>query len=161
MTGEIALYVLSAVLMLIGFIGVVMPALPGLPLVFAGMLLAAWVGAFEQISLTSVVVLGVLAALAQILDFVASLLGAQRVGASRSGLIGAAIGTLVGLFFGLPGLLLGPFIGAVAGEIVHGRELGLASRVGVGTWIGMIIGAVAKLAIGGIMLGWFLLALLF
>lgn len=161
MAGEIALYVLSAVLMLIGFIGVVMPALPGLPLVFAGMLLAAWVGEFEQISLTSVVVLGVLAALAQILDFVAGLLGAQRVGASRAGLIGAAIGTLVGLFFGLPGLLLGPFIGAVAGEIVHGRELGLASRVGVGTWIGMIIGAVAKLAIGGIMLGWFVLALLF
>ena len=161
MTAQILLYVLAALLMVIGFLGVVLPALPGLPLVFAGMWLAAWVGGFETISVTTVVVLGILALLAQLLDFVAGLLGAHRVGASRAGLVGAALGTVVGLFFGLPGLILGPFIGAVLGEIRHGRELGLASRVGVGTWVGMIVGAVAKLALGGLMLGWFIWALLF
>ncbi len=158
---DILLYVIAALLMVIGFLGVVLPALPGLPLVFVGMLLAAWVGDFVTISATSTIVLGVLALLAQLIDFIAGILGAQRVGASRSGLIGAAIGTVIGIFFGLPGLLLGPFLGAVVGEVAHGRAIGLASKVGVGTWIGMIVGAVAKLAIGGLMLGWFVTALVF
>lgn len=161
MSWDILLYILAALLMVVGFLGVVLPALPGLPLVFVGMLLAAWVGDFAAISVTSVIVLGGLALMAQLIDFIAGVLGAQRVGASRAGLIGAAIGTVIGIFFGLPGLLLGPFIGAVVGEVAHGRAVGLASRVGVGTWIGMIVGAVAKLAIGGLMLGWFITALVF
>lgn len=159
MTLDILLYVAAGLMVAVGFLGIVLPALPGLPLAFAGMLLAAWTGGFEAISPATIVVLGVLALLAQSLDFLAGLFGAQRVGASRHGLAGAALGTLAGLFFGLPGLIIGPFVGAVAGEIAHGRALGLASKVGLGTWIGMVVGAVVKLALGGLMLGVFVLAL--
>ncbi len=154
------LYVLSGVLIVVGLAGTVLPALPGLPLVFGGMLLAAWIGDFQLIPVWIVVVLGLLAALAMAVDFVAGVLGAKRVGASTLALVGAAVGTVVGLFFGLPGLVLGPFAGAVIGEVLHGRRIGEASRVGFGTWIGMVLGAIVKLALAFVMLGVFVLALL-
>lgn len=159
MSLDIVLYLLAGLIALIGFVGIVLPALPGLPLVFAGMLLAAWVGDFQHIGLATVVTLGILAVLAQGLDLLAGVVGAQRVGASGKGLLGAALGAVAGLFFGIPGLIIGPFIGATVGEIAHGRALDVASRVGLGTWIGMIIGAVVKLGLGGLMLGIFVLAL--
>src|SRR5262249_41504775 len=105
-------------------------------------------------------VLGILCALALSIDFVASLLGAKRVGASTRALWGALLGTFAGLFFGLPGLLLGPFIGAVVGELSTGRELAHATRVGIGTWLGLLFGTLAKLALCFTMLGVFAFALL-
>lgn len=159
MDQQTLLYILSAALIAIGVIGTVLPALPGTPLVFAGMLLAAWADGFQSISVVTVVVLAVLTALALAIDIVAGLLGAKRVGASRLAIFGAAVGTFVGLFFSLPGLLIGPFAGALAGEWLHSRDLAKASRVGVGTWIGMLVGAVCKLALTFVMLGIFLLAI--
>ncbi len=153
------LYLLSAVLILLGMIGTVLPALPGTPLVFAGMLLAAWADGFQSISVATVVVLAVMTALALAIDIVSGLLGAKRVGASRLAIVGAAVGTFVGLFFSIPGLLIGPFAGALIGEWLQGRDLAKASRVGAGTWIGMVIGAVCKLALTFVMLGIFLLAI--
>ena len=153
------LYILSAALIAIGVIGTVLPALPGTPLAFTGMLLAAWTDGFQQISVTTVVVLALLTALAVTIDIVAGLLGAKRVGASRLAIVGAAVGTVVGLFFGIPGILIGPFGGALVGEWLHGRDLAKASRVGVGTWIGMVVGAVCKLALTCVMLGIFVLAI--
>lgn len=161
MTADTLLYLLAALLILIGFVGTVLPLLPGLPLMFAGMLLAAWVGDFAHIGGFTLVMLGLLTALAFAIDLVAGLLGARRVGASRLALAGAAIGTLVGFLFGLPGLLLGPFLGAVAGELLNGRRAAEAARVGLGTWIGLALGALAKLALACTMLGLFVLALLF
>lgn len=154
-----ALYVLSALLILAGLAGTVLPALPGLPIVFAGMLLAAWTGDFALIGGGTIALLAMLTLIALGLDLVAGLLGAKRVGASRRALLGAAIGTLVGLFFGLPGLVLGPFVGAVLGELSHSRHAGTATRVGVGTWIGLVVGAAMKLAVAFTMLGIFLFAL--
>lgn len=154
------LYVLAAALILVGLAGTVLPALPGLPLVFVGMLLAAWAGDFQLIPVWIVGVLGLLAALAMAADLVAGVLGAQRVGASRLALVGAAIGTLIGLLFGLPGLIFCPFAGAVIGEVLHGRRIGEATRVGFGTWLGMAFGAISKLALAFVMLGVFVLALL-
>jgi hypothetical protein len=87
---------------------------------------------------------------------VASLLGAKRVGASRQALFGSVIGGIAGLFFGLIGLLLGPFIGAVAGELMARRSLADATRVGVATWIGWLVGTMAKIALAVSMLGVFL-----
>jgi uncharacterized protein YqgC (DUF456 family) len=155
------LYALSALLILVGLAGTVLPALPGLPIVFAGMLLAAWAGDFERISGWTMAVLGALTLLALGLDFVAGLLGAKRVGASKLALLGAAIGTLVGLFFGLFGLILGPFVGAVLGELAHGRQAAKSMKVGLGTWLGMAFGAIAKIALAFVMLGIFLFALAF
>ena len=78
--------------------------------------------------------------------------------ASPRALWGASLGTIVGLFFGLPGLLIGPFLGALAGELSSGRELDQATRVGIGTWIGLLFGTLAKLALCFTMLGVFALA---
>ena len=152
-------YVIAAILIVVGFAGTVLPALPGLALMFAGMLLAAWAGDFELIGGWTIGVLALMTVLALGIDFIAGLLGAKRVGASRLALVGAAIGTVIGLFFGLPGLLLGPFIGAVVGELAHTRHAGTAAKVGVGTWVGLLLGTILKLTVACAMLGVFVLAL--
>jgi uncharacterized protein len=153
-------YVLAGVLILAGIAGTILPALPGVPLVFAGMLLAAWANGFHDVSVWTVVLLGVLTLVSLAVDFFASLLGAKRAGASKKALWGAAIGTFAGLFFGIPGLLLGPFIGAVVGELLGGREWREASKVGFGTWLGIAVGTALKLGLAFGMLGIFVLALL-
>lgn len=153
-----ALWILAFALMLVGVLGLVLPLLPGVPLVFAGMLLAAAIEDFERISWITITVLGVLTLIAVIGEFAASTLGTKRAGASPRAVWGAFLGTVIGLFFGLPGLLLGPFIGAVAGELsVHGR-LDRAREVGIATWIGLLIGTIAKIAITFAMLGVFAFA---
>jgi uncharacterized protein YqgC (DUF456 family) len=153
------LYLVSAALILIGVVGIALPVLPGVPLVFAGMLLAAWADDFRLIPVWVIVVLAVLTALALLIDIVATMLGAKRVGASRLAIVGAAIGTIVGLFFNVPGLVLGPFIGALSGEWLHSRDMQHATRVGIGTWTGMVLGAVFKLMLTCVMLGLFVLSI--
>ncbi|MET0328390.1 MAG: DUF456 domain-containing protein [Luteimonas sp.] len=156
-------YVLAALLVLIGLVGVVLPALPGLPLMFAGMLLAAWADGFERVGTWTLITLGVLTLISFAVDFWATAIGAKRVGASRSALIGTVVGTFVGLFFGLPGLFAGPFVGAVVGELIARRDLrprglGQATRVGIGTWIGLALGVALKLALAVLMLAVFAFA---
>ncbi|HET6629448.1 MAG TPA: DUF456 family protein [Woeseiaceae bacterium] len=160
MDASILWYVAAAALILVGLAGTILPALPGVPLVFAGMWLAAWAGDYAGIGGWTVVLLGVLAGLALLLDFIAGLLGARRVAASTAALWGAMIGTVVGLFFGLPGLLLGPFVGAVAGELRAGGGIHRSAHVGVATWIGLLCGTLAKIALSFTMLGVFTGALL-
>ncbi|MGH8174884.1 MAG: DUF456 domain-containing protein [Steroidobacter sp.] len=144
--------------MLVGAAGIVLPALPGVPLMFAGMLVAASIDDFQRIGWLTLGVLGFLTLIAFSVDLAASALGAKRVGASARAIWGAVIGTIVGLFFGVPGLLFGPFVGAVIGEItVHGR-VRQAGRVGLATWLGLIFGALFKLAIAFSMIGVFVFA---
>ena len=156
-------YVLAVLLVLVGIAGTILPALPGLPLVFAGMLLAAWAGDFQQVGVPMLVALGLLTVFSLAVDFWATALGAKRVGASKLAIIGAMVGTLAGLFLGPIGLLLGPFGGAIAGELIHRRslqkqDLGHAAKVGFGTWFGILFGTVLKLALAFTMLGLFALA---
>jgi hypothetical protein len=158
MDGATLAYLVAAVLVLVGLAGIILPALPGTPLVFAGMLVAAWADGFAKVPVWVVVILGVLTALSVAVDFLASTLGAQKAGASRQALWGAAIGTLAGLFLGFVGLLLGPFVGAVVGEFLATREWRVASKVGVATWIGLVVGAALKLALAFGMVGIFALA---
>ncbi|TCP15554.1 hypothetical protein EV683_10181 [Crenobacter luteus] len=157
---DIALYALSAVLVLLGLAGTVFPALPGLPLMLAGFALAGWVGNFQLIGATALVVLGVLTAVGLAVDFVAGLLGAKMSGASRKALWGALIGSVVGVFFGLAGLILGPLVGAGVGEFLARRDLYQAGRVGIGTFAGFIVGTVAKIGCAFAMLAVFAGALL-
>jgi uncharacterized protein YqgC (DUF456 family) len=155
---QAALWVLAIVLIAVGVAGTLLPALPGIPLMFAGMLLGAWIDDFTRIGWVTLTVLAVLTVLSVIVDVAASALGARRVGASPRAIWGAAIGTVLGIFFGLAGLILGPFIGAVVGELsVHGR-FDAAGRVGVATWLGLLFGAVAKVAIAFSMIGVFVFA---
>jgi uncharacterized protein YqgC (DUF456 family) len=156
-------YLIAATLIVVGLIGTVLPALPGLPLVFAGMLVAAWTGDFQQVGVPMLVVLGLLTVLSLAIDFWATALGAKRVGASRKAVIGAMLGTLGGLAFGPLGLLAGPFAGALAGELLHRRSLdaahiGDAAKIGLGTWVGIVFGVVLKLGLAFAMLGLFALA---
>ena len=158
MAAQTLSYVLAAVLVVVGLAGVVLPALPGLPLVFAGLLLAAWAGGFEQIHVATVVVLGLLTLLSFAVDFWATAHGARRVGASRKALVGAVLGTFAGLFVFPPfGLFVGPFAGALLGELWHGRELRRAAKVGFGTWLGILLSVVLKLGLAFAMLGLFAL----
>lgn len=150
---ETLLYLLSALLVLIGLAGAVLPALPGLPLMYAGLFLAAWTGGFEQVGWITLLIVGLLMVVATVVDLVASLLGTKRVGASGQAVAGAALGTVVGIFFGLPGLLLGPFAGAIVGELMAGRDLDQATRAGLGAWLGFLLGSIAKLALAFTMLG--------
>jgi len=107
-------YALAATLVLIGLLGTVLPAIPGALFVFCGLALAAWADGFTRVGAVGLTLIGVLGALSFVADFVASLMGARRVGASPLALAGATAGGLFGLFLGLPGMILGPFIGAVA-----------------------------------------------
>lgn len=156
-------YLIATALIVIGVLGTVLPALPGLPLVFGGMLVAAWADGFTNVPVWVLVLLGVLTALSLVIDFWATALGAKRVGASRKAVIGAMMGTLGGLFLGPIGLLLGPFAGALAGELLHRRSLGRthigdAAKIGIGTWMGIVFGVVLKLGLAFTMLGLFALA---
>jgi uncharacterized protein YqgC (DUF456 family) len=154
-------FLLAAALIVAGLIGSVMPALPGVPLVFAGMWLAAWADAYAHVGTVTLSILGLLCVLALLIDAAAQLLGAKRVGASAWALWGATIGALLGLTLGLPGLLIGPFGGALIGELIHGSQLKKALHVGVGTLIGLIFGTLAKIALCFTMLGIFAFAFLF
>jgi hypothetical protein len=152
------LWVLAVALVVVGLIGVVLPAVPGTVLVFAGLLLAAWANGFERVGAGTLVVLGILTAASYGIDVVAAALGAKRLGASRRAMAGAALGTLLGLFFGLPGVIVGPFVGAVIGELTVNRDLARAGRVGLAAWIGFAIGIAIKVGLVFVMLGIFLVA---
>jgi len=141
------LWMLAVTLVAIGVAGTILPMLPGVPLVFGGLLLAAWANGFQAVGWPVLTALGALALLSFAIDFAASSLGAKRVGASRAAMLGAALGTLVGLFFGLPGLLVGPFAGAAAGQFLVRRNLADAGRAGFGAWVGFLVGSLAKLAL--------------
>lgn len=149
------LWVLAVGLMMVGLAGTILPMMPGVPLVFAGILLAAWIDGFSRVGVPTLIVLGVLTLLSFLLEYAAAALGAKRAGASRQAITGAAIGTFAGLFFGLPGLLVGPFAGAAIGELVARGGASRAVGVGVGAWIGFAIGSIAKLAIAFTMIGVF------
>lgn len=154
------LWVLAVVLIVVGVAGVVLPALPGVMLVFAGILLAAWIDGFTLISVWTVAVLGVLAAIAFVIDYVASTVAARRAGASKEGLIGAALGTVLGIFTGFIGLIFMPLLGAAIGEFVARRDALRAGQIGVATWLGLLVATVLKLAIAFTMIGVFVAALL-
>jgi uncharacterized protein len=161
---HLALWIGAIALIIAGFIGTVVPGLPGVLLIYGGMWLAAWIDGFARIGWPTLTILGVLTGLTLAADLIASLLGAKRVGASRQALFGSVIGSVIGgvlgLAFGLPGLIFGPFVGAVIGELMARRPLAVAARVGLGTWIGLVLGTLAKIALAVSMLGVFLLAYL-
>lgn len=157
MTVTILLWILAVALVIAGLAGMLLPALPGAPLLFAGLLVAAWAEDFAYVGMKTLIVLGILAALSYALDIAATALGARRFGASSRAVTGAALGTVAGLFFGLPGLVLGPFLGAVAGELTARRDLQAAAGAGVGAFLGLLLATAGKLALGFAMLGLFLL----
>ena len=154
------LWTLVVVLIVAGVAGTILPALPGAILVFAGILLGAWIDHFDRVSITIVVICGVLTLLAWATDYAAAMLGAKRAGASRLAVIGAAIGTVAGVFTGLVGLIFMPLVGAAIGELMAVRNATRAAQVGLSTWIGLLLGTLAKVVLTFMMVGIFIAALL-
>jgi uncharacterized protein YqgC (DUF456 family) len=154
------LWVVAGLMIVVGVAGVVLPALPGILLVLAGIVLAAWIDDFTRISGWTVGIIAVLAVVGWVADYAATLLGARKAGASKLAIAGAAIGTVLGVFAGLIGLLIFPFIGATLGEYLNQRDARNAGKVGLGTWLGLLVGTVVKVVIVFMMLGIFIAALL-
>jgi uncharacterized protein len=156
MDATVLLWILAVVLVLAGLAGLVLPLLPGPVLLFAGLLLAAWIEDFVHVGAGTLTALGIMAALTYACDVAGTAFGAKRYGASRRAILGAAIGGLAGLVFGLVGILIGPFIGAVIGEFSSGPGIRAATRAGWGATVGLALAAAAKLALGVAMIGVFL-----
>ncbi len=154
----VALWLLGAALVAAGIAGMLLPAMPGPPLLFAGFFVAAWAEDFEYVGAVTLTAIGVMCLLAYLFDFIAGALGAKHFGATSKAAIGAALGAVVGMFFGLPGILLGPFVGAMLGELTQHEDLLAAGRAGVGATIGLLIGTAAKMALAFAMVGLFLFA---
>jgi len=158
------LWTLCIALIMAGLAGTVLPALPGSLLVFAGILLGAWIDDFTRVPVWVVVLAGCLGVLAWALDYLAALAGAGRAGASRQAIAGAALGTVIGIFAGLVGVLFLPLLGAALGEYLARRGQLRAGhealRVGAATWLGLILGLIAKVVLAFVMVGVFLVALL-
>ncbi|GAA4412025.1 DUF456 domain-containing protein [Quisquiliibacterium transsilvanicum] len=158
---DILLWSLAVILVIAGVVGTVLPALPGTALVFAGLLLGAWIDGFTAVGAITIAVLGLLTVLAWVAEYVAGMLGAKRAGAGRLALLGAAIGTVLGVFTGLWGLIFMPLAGAAIGEYLEMRDIARAGHVGVSTWIGIMLGTAVKIAITFAMIGIFVAALIF
>jgi len=154
------LWIAAVALIVIGVAGTILPAIPGVTLVFLGMLLAAWIEDFARIPVWLVVVFGVLTAIAWAVDYFAAVAGAKRAGASKLAVVGAMIGTVAGIFTGFIGLLFMPLVGAAVGEFIAQRDLRRAGTVGIATWLGLLVGTAIKVAIVFAMIGAFVVALL-
>lgn len=141
------LYVIAALCIVLGIAGIVLPALPGIPLVFLGLLLVAWADGFSHVGWVVLSLLAVLTVLSFVADVLATVVGAKRVGASRKALWGTFVGSIAGLFFMPIGLFAGPLLGALAGEYWHTRALGRSTRVGLATWLGILLGMALKIAL--------------
>lgn len=149
------LWVLAGLLVAGGVAGTIVPLLPGAPLVFLGLLLAAWIDHFTRVGWVTLSVLAILTAVSYAIDLWATRHGARRAGASGLAVTGAVLGSLAGIFFSLPGVILGPFLGAFAGELIARRNLRQAGRAGLGTWLGLLLSTAGRLALIFAMLGLF------
>jgi uncharacterized protein YqgC (DUF456 family) len=148
-------WALAAVLVALGIAGLVLPGLPGAPVIFLGLVAAAWADGFAYVGWGWLALLAAMAALTYAVDFAATALGAKKFGASPRAVLGAVLGGIVGLFFGPLGLVLGPFAGAVLAELSLRRDLEAAQRAGLGATLGFLVGGVAKLALAFAMVGLF------
>ena len=153
---SVIVLIIGVLLVFVGLIGLILPILPGPALIFAGLVLAAWAEDFAHVGSMTIVILAVLAILAHAIDFIAGAFGAKKFGASRWASFGALIGAVVGVFFGFIGVLIGPFIGAFLGEFMVKNHIHSATRAGIGSWLGVILGTAAKVALGFVMIGIFI-----
>lgn len=147
------LYGVAFLLILVGVAGTIIPALPGIPMIFAGAWLIGYMEDYQYFGWGTLIALGILTVISLIIDWVSQTMGAQKAGATKLGLSGAFLGTIIGIPFGLVGIFLFPVFGAFIGEMIGHRDMRKAGKVSWATWIGMIAGIAAKLAIAFIMIG--------
>lgn len=154
---SLILWIIGAILTVTGLSGLLLPVVPGAPLLFLGLLFGAWAENFRYVGVGTLLFLAAMAAMTYVVEYAASILGVRRYGGSKRAMAGAAAGGIIGLFLGIPGILFGPFAGAVVGELSLRRSLNEAGRAGIGSVVGLAIGLAGKFAIGIAMIGLFLL----
>lgn len=152
--------IVAILLVAIGIAGTVLPMLPGVPLVFAGLLLAAWHDGFNQVGVVSMMMIGAIAVLAWVIDFSASIITAKKVGASKYALWGAGVGALLGIAGGIVGLIIGPAVGAIIGELISHKSTSKeattkATTVGIAAGLGFVLALALKMVLVLIMLAIF------
>jgi uncharacterized protein YqgC (DUF456 family) len=158
---HILLTALAAAVIVVGLVCALVPLLPGIPLIFAGIWLIAGLDGYRHLGLGWLLGIAAVGTVGLVVDLLAGALGAKRMGASAQAVCGALIGTVIGLFFGIPGLLFGPFFGAVIGELSAGNSVLRSAHAGVGVWVGLIFGTIIKLVSSLVMValfgaGWWL-----
>ena len=161
---DIALAVLGTVLVLLGFIGSILPVIPGPPISWVGLLLLKWTDYITDHGDAYGNALWILlffVILVTILDYVVPIMGTKKFGGSKRGVWGATIGVVVGLFFGPPGIIIGPFLGAYIGEITTGKKERDALRAAWGSFVGFLLGVGMKLMVCGAILFFFIRFLFF
>ena len=157
---DILLLIFVAITFIIGVIGIVFPVLPSLPIIWLGILVYAIFTNFAQITITTVVITGMLMIVGTLLDFFSSIFGAKAYGASCVGTIFALLGGIIGfIIFNVLGMLLFSFLGAFIGEFIKYQKTHQAIRAGWGTVVGFVLGVVVKIFISFVMIGIFLLAI--
>lgn len=149
------------VVVALGVVGLVLPVVPGVAVIYLGVLMIAWAENYSRIGVPMMVLLGALTAVAMIADNIAGLFGARRAGASGWGVFGAGVGALVGLPFGLPGIILGPAIGALGFEYLKNADVRRATKAGLGGLFGFLLGVVAKVVFAFVIIGLAVLAYVF
>ncbi len=150
---DILLWTTAVAFIVVGVAGTIVPALPGIPMIFIGAWIIAYIDDYNEITWMALVVLGILTVIGFAVDWVAQTMGAQKAGASKYGLAGSLVGTILGLFMGIFGILFMPLIGAFIGEYIAQRDLRVATNVGWATWLGMLAGTAIKLALSFTMIG--------
>ncbi len=158
---EILLYVLGAAALVAGVAGVVLPAIPGSVLLVVGAVLVGWAEDFTRVSGWTVALCGAIGAAIWVVDLAAGILGARAFGASRWAIVGAGLGLVVGMFLGLPGIVLGPAVGAIVLEYARNPSFERALRAGVGAFVGFVLGSAVKVSLAFVLIGVLIFALVF
>ncbi len=156
---ETILLIIVIIIFIVGIAGIVLPGIPSLPVIFLGVVIYAFFTDFATVGWKAILVIGLIALLGTLLDFFATLLGAKKFGASRWGLLGAVVGSIVGIFFGPVGMIIGAFIGAIVLEYFKDANFKKSLGAGVGTFIGFIFGTVMKVVFAIMMIILFFFAL--
>jgi uncharacterized protein len=155
------LIIIGVILNIIGIIGVILPALPGIVLNYIALILLYIAKGEAEFSLRILIVFGIITLLVTLLDYILPLLGARKYGASRIGILGAVIGMLVGIIFFPPfGIIFGLLIGAFLGELIAGKEQSQALRAGFATFLGSLTSMVVQLLLAIVMTFYFLIHLI-
>ncbi len=161
---EIILFSAALLVMLIGQIGIILPFIPGVPMIFGAALIYAIFTDFTVISAQTVIIFGILAVFSVILDWIATAMGVKKMGGSYFGMFGAFLGMIAGFLIpgvGLIGFIAGAFVGAFLFEMLLGKNSKAAFKAGLGSFIGFLAGGVLKFVIGAAMIGVFVWQILF
>lgn len=156
---DIFLIIVAGILIVVGFLGCILPVIPGVPLSYIGILLLHFTSKV-QFSTQFLIIWAVIVIAVQVLDYFIPIWGTKHFGGTKWGTIGSAIGVVVGLFFGPWGIILGPFAGAVVGELLYGRKTGEALKAGFGSFVGFLTGTIAKLIVSGFLIYYYVEALI-